>query len=250
MATQPASDRHDAATCPSGGASEGGGRKAWGASSWPRENGLTIALLAFFFASLVGQGVTGYRVFNEELAEHGKAGLSFGAYLLSGHFVEAVFENWESEFLQMAAFVLFTVWLRQKGSPESNLLEEKEGEEGGGKGAGTYPPDAPWPVRRGGLVKAVYAHSLTIALALLFLGSFVLHAAGGMREHNRQQLLHARPLVSFFEYMGTSQFWFESFQNWQSEFFSVAVLVVLTVVLREKGSAQSKEVAAPHHQTG
>jgi hypothetical protein len=216
---------------------------------WLRENGLTIALLVFFAASLVGQGLSGYRVLNEELAEHGQAALSFGKYLLSGHFIEAVFENWESEFLQMAAFVLFTVWLRQKGSPESNPLEEKEGEEEE-DGAKERSSEAPWPVRRGGLVKAVYAHSLTIALALLFLGSFALHAAGGVREHNREQALHGQEAISFFEYMGTSRFWFESFQNWQSEFFSVAVLVALTVFLREKGSAQSKEVAAPHHETG
>jgi hypothetical protein len=248
MATQTVSGQPGARVEPSVRASGRRGKEETGLRRRLRENGLTIALLAFFVATLVGQGLSGHRVLNEELVEHGQAGLSFGAYLLSGHFVEAVFENWESEFLQMAAFVLFTVWLRQKGSPESNPLDEKEGEEE--DAAKERSPEAPWPVRRGGLVKAVYAHSLTIALFVLFLGSFALHALGGMREHNREQAAHAKPLVTFFEYMGTSQFWFESFQNWQSEFFSVAVLVVLTIFLREKGSAQSKEVAAPHHETG
>ncbi|HEU4407587.1 MAG TPA: DUF6766 family protein [Polyangiaceae bacterium] len=248
MATQTVSGRPGAGVRPSGRASERGGHEGGASKRWLRENGLTIALLAFFFASLVGQGLAGYRLLNEELAEHGQAALSFGAYLISGHFIESVFENWESEFLQMAAFVLFTVWLRQKGSPESNPLEEKAGAEGGG--AEERSAEAPWPVRRGGLVKAVYSHSLTIALTLLFLGSFALHAAGGVREHNREQALHGGGAASFFEYLGTSKFWFQSFQNWQSEFFSVAVLVVLTVFLREKGSAQSKEVAAPHRETG
>jgi uncharacterized protein DUF6766 len=240
------------------------GREGWGNKGqsglgrWLRENGLTLTLLVFFAASLVAQALTGHRVLNAELAEHGRQGLSLGAYLRSGHFIEAVFENWESEFLQMAAFVLFTVWLRQKGSPESKPLDEKEGEEkegeekegGGGEKDEERSPEAPWPVRRGGLIKAVYSHSLSVALGLLFVGSFALHAAGGMHAHNQAQLLHGEPPIGFFEYVVTSQFWFESFQNWQSEFFSVAVLVVLTIFLRERGSAQSKEVTAPHHETG
>jgi hypothetical protein len=221
------------------------GREGGGLKRWVRENGLTLTLLGFFLASLFGQIVSGQRVLNGELTEHGQAALSIGAYLTSGHFVEALFENWESEFLQMGAFVLFTVWLKQKGSPESNPLDDGQGED-----ANEHSPDAPWPVRRGGLVKAVYSHSLSIALGLLFVSSFVLHAVGGVREHNRALAMHGKPLVSLLEFFTTSDFWFQSFQNWQSEFFSVAALVVLTIFLRERGSAQSKDVAAPHHETG
>ncbi len=245
MATQTVQGRAGAGGRASGRASAGG-REGGTLRRRLRENGLTLALLGFFAASLVGQGLTGHRALNEELAAHGRAALSLGAYLTSGHFIEAVFENWESEFLQMAAFVLFTVWLKQKGSTESNPL----GEGAGGEEPDERAADAPWPVRRGGLVKAVYSHSLSIALGLLFVGSFALHAFGGMREYNRGQALHGQPLVTFFEFFGTSQLWFQSFQNWQSEFFSVAALVALSIFLREKGSAQSKAVAAPHHETG
>jgi prepilin signal peptidase PulO-like enzyme (type II secretory pathway) len=226
--------------------------RAGGLARRLREHGLTIALLALFVASLAGQSVTGHRVLNDELAEHGRASISFAAYLTSGHFIEAVFENWESEFMQMGAFVLLTVWLRQKGSPESKPLDEKEGEdehEGGGP-AGGGSARVPWPVRRGGLAAAAYSHSLSVALGLLFVASFALHATGGARAHDRQRALHGEPATSVVEYLGTSQFWFESFQNWQSEFVSVAALVVLSIVLRERGSAQSKRVAAPHGETG
>lgn len=245
MATRTVSHR-PGVSAPAASRVSGRGREGGGFKRWARENGLTLVLLGFFLASLVGQIVAGHRVLNSELREHGQAALSLGAYLKSGHFIEALFENWESEFLQMAAFVLFTVWLKQKGSPESNPLEGDEQQED----ANERSPEAPWPVRRGGLLKAVYAHSLSIALGLLFFGSFVLHALGGAREHNRIQALQGKPLVSFLEFFTTSEFWFQSFQNWQSEFFSVAALVVLTIFLRERGSAQSKDVAAPHHETG
>lgn len=221
------------------------GREERGLKRWVRQNGLTLALLGFFAASLFGQMVTGQRLLNNDLADHGQAPISFVGYLQSGHFIEAVFENWESEFLQMAAFVLFTVWLKQKGSPESNPLEGDDGES-----ADERAPDAPWPVRRGGLVKAVYSHSLSIGLGLLFIGSFFVHALGGAREHNREQALHGKELVSFGEFLTTSEFWFESFQNWQSEFLAIASMVWLAVYLRQRYSPESKPVHAPHSETG
>jgi hypothetical protein len=170
-------------------------------------------------------------------------------YLSSGHFVEAVFENWESEFLQMAAFVLLTAYLYQKGSPESRKLE---GEPDLDKHPRRSPDkDAPWPVHRGGLLLKIYSHSLSLALILLFVVSFLLHAAGGAREFNQEQLQHGSGAgVGLVSYMGTSRFWFESFQNWQSEFLSVAVLIVLSIFLRERHSPESKPVDEPHHETG
>jgi hypothetical protein len=171
-------------------------------------------------------------------------------YLRSGHFIESVFENWESEFLQMAAFVLLTAFLYQRGSPESRELE-------GNPDLDRDPrkdkrKDSPWPVFRGGLVLTFYEHSLSISLFLLFAVSFFLHAAGGAREYNQDQLEHGaggNPLTTF-DYLGTSRFWFESFQNWQSEFLSVGALIVLSIFLRERGSPESKPVAAPHSETG
>jgi hypothetical protein len=215
---------------------------------WLRHNGLSIAMFTLFAISLVGQVWAGHRVHNQDQIEHQQKTLSLGEYLSSGHFVEAVFENWESEFLQMAAFVLLTAYLYQKGSPESRKLEgEPDLDKHPRKSKST---DSPWPVHRGGLVLTLYSHSLSIALALLFAISFLLHAAGGVREYNQEQLEHGSDAISMLTYLGTSRFWFESFQNWQSEFLSVGVLIVLSVFLRERHSPESKPVADPHDETG
>lgn len=214
------------------------------------ENGLTLALLAVFLASVAGQVATGRLEYNSEQLLHGGAPVSPVDYLATGHFQEALFENWESEFLQMAMFVLFTIFLRQKGSSESKKLsgtEEVDEDPRRSKNKRT----APWPVRRGGWALRLYENSLTIALFGLFLFSFAMHAHGGAREQIEDALEHGdRPVGSVIEYVTTSRFWFESFQNWQSEFLSVAALVVLSIYLRQRGSPQSKPVAAPHHETG
>ena len=214
-----------------------------------RNNGLMIALFALFFLTLGGQIAAGVREYNSDQRDHGQQEVSTVEYVQTGHFIEGVFENWESEFLQMAAFVLLTVVLRQKGSSESKELEGEEEVDADPRVTGDG-DDAPWPVRRGGLVLAVYEHSLSIALFLLFVASFALHAAGGAADYNSEQLAHGGATVSTLGYIGTARFWFESFQNWQSEFLSVGVLILLSIYLRERGSPQSKPVAAAHADTG
>jgi hypothetical protein len=104
--------------------------------------------------------------------------------------------------------------------------------------------------RCGGAALALYEHSLTIALLLLFAASFALHAMGGAREFSQEELAHGGQAVSTLEFMRTARFWFESFQNWQSEFLAVAALAVLSVFLRQRGSPESKPVAAAHAETG
>jgi hypothetical protein len=171
------------------------------------------------------------------------------AYLTEGHFIEAVFENWESEFLQMSAFVVFTVFLRQRGSPESKKPTGKE-EVDKDPDRARHGKNVPWPVRRGGLVLRLYENSLSIVLFLLFLMSLALHALGGVDEFNAEQRAHGNQPVSTLDYMATSRFWYESFQNWQSEFLAVGALAVLAIYLRQRGSPESKPVAAPHDETG
>lgn len=214
-----------------------------------RNNGLTIVLVALFALTMTGQIVSGNRSFNIEQTDHGQPTLSVGEYLKSPHFVEATFENWESEFLQMGAFVLLTIWLFQKGSSESKKPEEEEEEVDADPRKEKNRKDAPWPVKRGGWVLRLYETSLSLALFLLFAISFALHAAGGAGEFNEEAREHGREAVSTWQFMRTSRFWFESFQNWQSEFLSIAVLVVFTIYLRQRGSPQSKPVAAPHSET-
>jgi hypothetical protein len=213
------------------------------------ENGLSLTMFLLFVAFSVGQILTGHRAYNEELAEHGRAAVALGQYLTTGHFLEAFFENWESEFFQMGAFVLLTVKLWQKGSSESKSLDEPQAQdEDPRRHRGRK--DAPWPVKRGGLWLALYEHSLSIALFALFLLSFAMHAVGGRRQLNEENLLHGRAPESLLDYVTSSRFWFESFQNWQSEFFAVFAIVVLSIFLRQRGSPQSKPVAAPHAETG
>lgn len=215
-----------------------------------RENGLSLALFGIFFFSIVGQAITGFAEYNDEQREHNQPTLQLLPYLGSGHFIEAVFENWESEFLQMAGYVLLTVWLRQKGSSESKKLEGEEPVDADPRSERDK-PRAPWPVRKGGLILKLYENSLATAFLLLFVLSFSLHAVGGAMEYNEEQQAHGESGdATAISYMATPRFWFESFQNWQSEFLSLGAMVVLTIFLRQRGSPESKPVAASHSETG
>lgn len=212
-----------------------------------RRNGLSIALLALFLILLGAQAITGWYEYNDALQEAGVAGIPFSTYLTTGHFIESTFENWESEFLQMGAYVLFTVGLRQQGSSESKPME---GEEPVDREPDPTKKDAPWPVRRGGFILTLYKSSLSIAFILLFLISFAMHAYGSLRDYNAEQLMKHKPTVTFREYIGETKLWFESFQNWQSEFVAVASIVILSIYLRQKGSPESKAVDASYEETG
>ncbi len=216
-----------------------------------RENGLSLTLLAVFLVLLVAQALAGQHELNAERIEHGNAPLTLPDYLRTGHFVEATTENWESEFLQMAAYVLLTVVLFQRGSSESKKPGGKEAVDRDPRQArGQRLAEAPAPVRRGGWALRLYEHSLSIAFLLLFFFSFVGHAIGGARAQSDEQLAHGGPAVEVLDYIRSSQFWFESFQNWQSEFLAIAAMVVLSIHLRQRGSPESKPVDAPHSQTG
>jgi hypothetical protein len=215
-----------------------------------RDHGLSLVALGAFLAIwLGGQVWAGHRTFNEEQRTHGEPTVSLPEYLTRAEFGEATFENWESEFLQMGVYVLLTAWLVQRGSSESKPPE-------GDPALDADPrdhrddPGAPWPVRRGGWVLRLYSNSLSIALlgsfALMFLG----HLVTGARAYSAEQAAHGEPGVSALGYLFRSQVWFESFQNWQSEFMAVGALVVLSVYLRQRGSSESKPVYAPHQKTG
>jgi hypothetical protein len=220
-----------------------------GLSRFLYENGLVLVATGLFLLSFVGQVVAGRAQFNEEQRSHGEAPVALVDYLRSGAFLEATAENWESEFLQMGVFVVLTGFLFQRGSSESKTIDAPETVDQRPEDA-RDDPEAPWPVRRGGLPLALYRHSLSLTLFTLFAISFAAHAIGGAAEYSEEQRQHGEAPVTTLGYLATSRFWFESFQNWQSEFLSVAVLVLLTVWLREEGSPQSKPVAASHGDTG
>ena len=214
-----------------------------------RDNGLTLSLLAAFLLCLIGMTWSGWLEHNEQLLRHGQSPLDVLAYFFSSDFQSALFENWESEFLQMSAYVILTAMLFQRGSAESKD-PDSDSPEDADPAKKRRDTNAPWPVRQGGLIAWLYSYSLGSALALLFLLSFVLHWLHSVAAANETALQHGEPTQTALEYLGSAQLWFESFQNWQSEFMSTAVLVVLSIVLRHRGSAESKPVAAPHSETG
>jgi glycerol uptake facilitator-like aquaporin len=216
---------------------------------WAKEHGLLLANVALFLVFFGGMILSGAAAYSEDQAAHGEPAVSVLGYLATGQFVEATFENWESEFLQMAMYVVLTVFLFQKGSSESKPMGKTAPQDQDPRDA-TIKHSTPWPVKRGGVVLKLYEHSLSLLLLVLFLASFSLHALGGTEEYNQEQQSHGQPTVTLLGYLATSRFWFESFQNWQSEFLAVAVLVGASVYLREKGSPESKPVAEPHYETG
>jgi hypothetical protein len=217
--------------------------------NWFRQNGLSIVVLSIFGVLLVAQALTGWQAHNEERVEQGAAALSLASYLSSGHFSEATSENWESEFLQMAAYVLLTVFLRQKGSAESKSLSGAEAVDRDPR-LDRDKPDVPYPVRRGGWLLKLYEWSLTIAFFVLFVAAFVWHIFGGYALENEERALQELPPVAFGEFIASSEFWFQSLQNWQSEFLAVGAIVLLSIWLRQRGSPESKPVSAPHAETG
>jgi hypothetical protein len=206
-----------------------------------RDNGLTIALLGMFVSSGLGMIWSGHAAYNEELQDHSAAAVGVLAYLVSGDFLSALFENWESEFLQMSAYVMLTAMLYQRGSAESRDPDDP-------KRPGDELPAA--MRRRSPILSWLYSYSLGIALAALFLASFALHWWASLAATNEEALRHGDEVQSLGRYLLNTQLWFESFQNWQSEFMSTAVLVVLSIFLRHKGSPESKPAAAANDETG
>lgn len=213
-----------------------------------RNNGLTLVLLLLFAGSILGQWLAGWHVALEDARRHGQPVLGFLAYTASPEFLSSVFENWESEFLQMATYVVLTACFIQRGSAESKDPDGPKRDDDLAAQAGK--PGVPTILRWGPIWRALYARSLGIALASLFILSFVIHWTQSARVAAQEALEHGEVAPTVWAYLGDAQLWFESFQNWQSEFLSTAVLVVLSIVLRQRESPESKAVAAPHSQTG
>lgn len=202
-----------------------------------RNNGLSLVVFGLFLSTLAaGQFLSGWHEYNDERERRGDPPVGRLAYVRSPHFFEATAENWESEFLQMFVYVALTAFLYQRGSAESNDPDKPVRKR-------PVTRHSPWPVRRGGWWLRIYAHSLSLAFLMLFLVSFFLHAWSGARLRAEEQ---AGSPGSLWDYMGTSRFWFESFQNWQSEFLAIGSMVVLSIFLRERGSPESKALETPH----
>jgi hypothetical protein len=222
-----------------------------------RNNGLGLAFGAIFLIALAVQSIVGYHEFNNDAIAHGRlAGetpdtIIYGRYLTSSHFGQATMENWQSEYLQFTLFILGTVWLLQRGSPESKKLGKAGRETDREQKLGEYAQeDSPLWARVGGVRTLLYSHSLLLVMTALFLGSWFAHSVTGWTEYNAEQVEHEQAKVSWTGYLGSASFWESTLQNWQSEFLAVGSMAVLSIYLRQRGSPESKPVGAPHHATG
>jgi len=208
------------------------------------QNGLSVALIALFLATFLGgQLFAGWRTDAETRREHGEPARTLVDYVCSPHFLEATSENWESEFLEMLIYVTITAFLYQRGSAESNDPDKPIPSR-------KVTARSPWPVRKGGAWARIYAHSLSLAFGLFFLVAFALHMRASTDLENEERARRGQTPLSVAEYLQGPKFWFQSFQNWQSEFLAITSMVVLSIYLREKDSPESKPVEAPHDATG
>jgi hypothetical protein len=216
-----------------------------------RENSLSIFFGLAFLAALAGQAIVGHVAYNHEQVAHGESTISLGRYLTSSDFGQAVMENWQSEYLQFMLFMLATVWLLQRGSPESKAIDEAGRESKREQRIGGYAPrDAPAWARTGGIRTALYSNSLLLLMGAIFVGSWFAQSVTGWTKFNQVQQAHHGAGVSWIGYLGSSDFWQDTLQNWQSEFLAVGSFAVLAIYLRQRGSPESKPVGAPHDATG
>src|SRR5215208_4594739 len=218
---------------------------------WIRDHSLSLFFLVIFLAALVGQAIAGLALHNNDAVAHHEETMSFWRYIRSSDFGNAVMENWQSEYLQFMLFMLATVWLIHRGSPESKQPEEagRESEQKQKIGAHAQSDSPEW-AKAGGFKTAIYSNSLLIVMAIIFFGSWFAQSVTGWTEFNAQQVDHQEATLSWLSYIGSADFWEATLENWQSEFLAVGSFAAITVYLRQRGSPESKPVGAPHHATG
>jgi hypothetical protein len=216
-----------------------------------KENGLGLFFGAIFLATLVAQAFVGRADFNHQQAAHHGDPISLGRYVTSSDYVTDVLENWQSEYLQFTLFILATVWFLQRGSPESKELGKEGLESDEDQRVGQHADErSPRWARVGGLRTWLYSNSLVLVMTAIWLLSWTGQAVAGRVSYNAQQLDHQEAALNLLQYLGTSDFWNRTLQNWQSEFLAVGSMAVLAIYLRQRGSPESKPVGAPHSATG
>jgi hypothetical protein len=216
-----------------------------------RNHGLSLFFMAIFLAALVGQAIVGQDDFNHSQVGHHGDPITLGRYVTSSSFWVDVLENWQSEYLQFTLFIFVTVWLLQKGSPESKELDKAGTESDEDQLLGEHAREnSPKWARVGGLRTLIYSNSLLLVMLAIWIASWLGQAIAGRIDYNAEQLDHRLAPVSFGHYLTTSDFWDRTLQNWQSEFLAVGSMAVLAIYLRQRGSPESKPVGAAHDATG
>jgi hypothetical protein len=218
---------------------------------WIRDNSLSLFFLVIFLAALVGQAIAGHILHNEDAMAHHSTTMSFWRYIVSSDFGNSVMENWQSEYLQFMLFMLATVWLVQRGSPESKEPHEAGRESDQKQRVGGHArSNSPEWASAGGFRTAIYSNSLLIVMSIIFFGSWFAQSVTGWTQFNADQVDHHQATVTWLGYIGSADFWEATLENWQSEFLAVGSFAAITVYLRQRGSPESKPVGAPHHSTG
>ncbi|MET8040641.1 DUF6766 family protein [Micromonospora sp. NPDC005215] len=204
-----------------------------------------------FLTALVGQALAGHADFNQQQLSDGLQPISLGRYLTSASFAVDVTEDWQSEYLQFFLYLLLTIWLLQKGSPESEELDKAGRESDEEQMVGAHAP-APGPMsaRVGGLRRALFSRSLGLVLGAIFMLSWLAQSITGVAAYNEHQLGNLQDPVSWGQYLLQPDFWNRTLENWQSELLAVSSMVVLSIYLRQRGSSQSKPVGAAHTSSG
>lgn len=216
-----------------------------------RDNSLTLAFGTAFLLALLGQAFAGQARLNSELVTEGLHPIGFGDYLTSSDFAVNVTENWQSEYLQFFLLMFGTVWLLQRGSPESKKLDRAGPESDREQRVGAFArPDSPRWAYTGGLRQALYSRSLGAVMGTIFVLSWLAQSVTGLAAHNAEQLRTLQAPLSWSQYVFSADFWDRTLQNWQSELLAVASMVILSVYLRQRGSPESKPVGSSHDATG
>jgi len=216
-----------------------------------RDNSLSLAFCAILLAALVGQALVGHAGFNHDAIAHQGAPISLWRYVTSSSFMADVMENWQSEYLQFTLYILLTVWFVQRGSPESKPPGKEGGESDEEQKVGRHADeDSPRWAHVGGVRTALYSNSLALVMGAIWLSTWAAQAVAGRIDYNAAQLDHREMPLSLAQYLGSSDFWDRTLQNWQSEFLAVASFSVFAIYLRQRGSSQSKPVGAPDEATG
>ena len=216
-----------------------------------RNNGLSLFFGLIFLLALLGQALTGHALYNEEQLSSGLEEISLAQYLVSSNFAVDVSENWQSEYLQFLLYIFATIWLVQKGSPESKELNEPGPESDQEQLIGEYSnPKSPKWARVSGWRRTLYSNSLGLTMGLIFVLSWLVQSISGNSNYNQEQMQNFQQPVSWTEYIASPEFWNRTLQNWQSEFLAVGSMVVLSIYLRQRGSPESKPVGSAHDDTG
>jgi hypothetical protein len=221
-----------------------------------REQSLSLVFGGLFLAALAGQAVAGWHDYNNletwhaQMAGEAPETISFGRYITTSSFAQAVTENWQSEYLQFTLFILLTVWFIQKGSPESKQPGEEGGQTDREQLVGEHAkPSSPSWAGAGGWRTALYSNSLVIVMATIWIWSWFAQSVSGWSENNADRIEHEQQPLSWLGYLGSADFWQTTLQNWQSEFLAVGSMAVLAIYLRQRGSPESKPVGTAHDTT-